>query len=107
MACGCGKLSDASLIMDGVDNTDDDVDVDVRASLNVVVAITWDASAAGNLDVLGSIDGTNFAVMASPTAAASTTTLVHIDSMSLLEIRVSPDDLSAGTVDVSVAQVVR
>lgn len=76
----------------------------VSRSRNVVVQLEYDSEAAGDVTISGSLDGSNFDVLATDTAVASTTALVHLVDLPVKTLKVDPTALTAGLVTMSYAE---
>lgn len=79
-------------------------DIDVRDTDIVSVELVYDADAAGSVVLKGTLTGDGYDTLATDTAAASTTAIVHIVDMPVKTLRIDPTGLTAGTVDISLAK---
>lgn len=80
----------------------------VSGSDIVVVQIDYDADAAGDVTIHGSLEpavsATNFDVLATDTAVASTTALVHLTDMPISALKVDSTALTAGLATITYSE---
>lgn len=70
----------------------------------VVVQLDFDADAAGDVTIEGSLDGSGFDVLATSTAVASTTELVHLVDLPVNVLKVDPTAMTGGLCTMSYSE---